>query len=120
MWGATGTPSVAGETEEADVDDRARIVVGVDGSECARAALEFALAEAGRRDAELEVVSVVAAVEARRGDPPVVGVGLLDVKSGSGPFAMYRSAAVAGIRRQAPTTGLRGDDNQRRLPAPAR
>jgi hypothetical protein len=52
-------PSVAEKIGEADMDDRARIVVGVDGSECARAALEFALAEAGRRDAELEVVSVV-------------------------------------------------------------
>jgi nucleotide-binding universal stress UspA family protein len=40
--------------------DRARIVVGVDGSACARTALEFALAEAGLRDADLEVVSVVA------------------------------------------------------------
>ena len=41
------------------MDDRARIVVGVDGSECAQAALEFALTEAARRDAELDVVSVV-------------------------------------------------------------
>jgi len=45
------------------VDDRARIVVGVDGSECARAALEFALAEAARRDAELDAVSVVPTLE---------------------------------------------------------
>ena len=45
------------------MDDRARIVVGVDGSECARAALEFALAEAARRDAELDAVSVVPTLE---------------------------------------------------------
>jgi len=45
------------------VDDRARIVAGVDGSECARAALEFALAEAARRNAELDVVSVVPTLE---------------------------------------------------------
>lgn len=45
------------------MDDRARIVVGVDGSQCARAALEFALAEAARRDAELHVVSVVPTLE---------------------------------------------------------
>jgi nucleotide-binding universal stress UspA family protein len=61
--GATGTSSVAEKIEEADVDDRARVVVGVDGSECARAALEFALAEAARRGAELEVVSVVPTLE---------------------------------------------------------
>jgi nucleotide-binding universal stress UspA family protein len=51
------------ERSEDDVDDRARIVVGVDGSECARAALEFALTEAARRDAELHVVSVVPTLE---------------------------------------------------------
>jgi nucleotide-binding universal stress UspA family protein len=45
------------------VNDRARIVVGVDGSECARAALEFALTEAARRDAELDAVSVVPTLE---------------------------------------------------------
>jgi nucleotide-binding universal stress UspA family protein len=39
--------------------DRARVVVGVDGSAGARTALEFALAEAARRDADLDVVSVV-------------------------------------------------------------
>lgn len=35
------------------MDARARVVLGVDGSECARAALEFARAEAARRVAEL-------------------------------------------------------------------
>jgi nucleotide-binding universal stress UspA family protein len=37
-------------------DGRARIVVGVDGSEFARTALEYALDEAVRRDATVEVV----------------------------------------------------------------
>jgi nucleotide-binding universal stress UspA family protein len=37
--------------------------VGVDGSACSRAALEFALADAGRRDAEIRVVSVAHAPE---------------------------------------------------------
>ena len=50
----------------------------------------------------------------------VVGIGLLDVKSGIGPFAMYRSVAVTRVRRRAPATGHSGDDNQPRPPAPAR
>ena len=50
----------------------------------------------------------------------VVGIGLLDMKSGLSPFAMYRSVTVTGVRRQAPATGRRGDDNQPRPPAPAR
>jgi len=49
----------------------------------------------------------------------VVGIGLLDVKSGLSPFAMYRSAAVVGVRRRAPVTGHSGDDDQSRPPAPA-
>lgn len=39
--------------------DPARVVVGVDGSACSRAALAFALADASRRNAEVQVVSVV-------------------------------------------------------------
>jgi hypothetical protein len=50
----------------------------------------------------------------------IIGIGLLDVKSGLGPFATYRSAAVTGVRRRAPATEHRGDDNQPRPPAPAR
>ncbi len=50
----------------------------------------------------------------------VIGIGLLDAKSGLGPFAMYRSATVTGVRRRAPATESRGDDNQPRPPAPAR
>ena len=49
----------------------------------------------------------------------IVGIGLLDLKSGLGPFAMYRSATVTGGRRRAPTPGRRGDDNQPRPPASA-
>jgi hypothetical protein len=47
----------------------------------------------------------------------IVGIGLLDLQSGLGPFAMYRSATVNGAGRQAPATGRRGDDNQPRPPA---
>jgi len=50
----------------------------------------------------------------------IIGIGLLDVKSGLGPFATYRSAAVTGVRRRAPAPEHRGDDNQPRPPAPAR
>ena len=49
----------------------------------------------------------------------VVGTGLLDMKSGLSPFAMYRSVTVAG-GRSAPATGRRGDGNQPTPPAPAR
>jgi hypothetical protein len=50
----------------------------------------------------------------------VVGIGLLDVKSGIGPFAMYRSPMVTGVGRRAPMSKRRGDDNQPNPPAPAR
>jgi hypothetical protein len=39
----------------------------------------------------------------------VVGIGLLDMKIGLSPFAMYRSVTVAGVGRSAPATGRRGD-----------
>jgi nucleotide-binding universal stress UspA family protein len=45
------------------MDERARVVVGVDGSASARRALEFALQEAARRDAVLDVVSVAVTSE---------------------------------------------------------
>jgi len=50
----------------------------------------------------------------------IVGIGLLDVKSGLSPFAMYRSAAVISARRRASAVGHGGDDNQPRPPTPAR
>jgi hypothetical protein len=49
----------------------------------------------------------------------VICIGLLDLESGLGPFAMYRSAAMTGVRRPAPATGRHGDDNRPRPPAPA-
>ena len=45
------------------MDQRSRVVVGVDGSAGARTALEFALQEAARRDAVLDVVSVAVTPE---------------------------------------------------------
>jgi hypothetical protein len=50
----------------------------------------------------------------------IVGIGLLDLKSGLSPFAMYRSATVIGVGRQAPVAGRRGDDDRPRPPAPSR
>jgi hypothetical protein len=35
----------------------------------------------------------------------IISIGLLDSKSGLGPFAMYRSGAVIGVDRQSPVTG---------------
>lgn len=49
----------------------------------------------------------------------VISIGLLDLGSGLGPFAMYRSTAMTDVRRQAPATGPRGDDDRPRPPAPA-
>ena len=49
----------------------------------------------------------------------VISIGLLDLTSGLGPFAMYRSGAAIGVSPQAPVTGRHGDDNQPRPPAPA-
>jgi hypothetical protein len=49
----------------------------------------------------------------------IIGIGLLDLKSGLGPFALSRSGPVIGVDRQAPVTGRRGDDNQPRPPASA-
>jgi hypothetical protein len=49
----------------------------------------------------------------------IIGIGLLDLRSGLGPFALYRSDAVIGVDRQTPVTGRRGDDNQPRPPASA-
>lgn len=50
----------------------------------------------------------------------IVGIGLLDRRSGLSVFAMYRSVSVTGIRRRASLTERRGDGNQPRPPAPAR
>ena len=53
----------------------------------------------------------------------VVGIGLLDRKSGLSPFAMYRSAAVTGVRRRhrrpgaAVTTTSPGHQRLRSRPA---
>jgi hypothetical protein len=49
----------------------------------------------------------------------IIGIGLLDLKSGLGPFALYRSGAVIGVDRQTPVTRRRGDDNQPRPPVSA-
>jgi hypothetical protein len=50
----------------------------------------------------------------------VIGIGLLDVRSGLNPLAKYRSATVIGVHERASAPGDRGDDNEPRPPAPAR
>ena len=47
-----------------------------------------------------------------------VGIGLLDAKSGLGPFEMYRPAAMTDFHLPAWPTGRRGDDRTT-PPAPA-
>jgi hypothetical protein len=49
-----------------------------------------------------------------------VGIGLLDLRSGLGPFAVYRSPSLTGLDLRAPVTERRGDGNQPKPPAPAR
>ena len=50
----------------------------------------------------------------------VVGIGLLDAKSGLSPFEMYRSTTVAAVGRPEPATERPGDGNQPTPPAAAR
>ncbi|MDT7581460.1 MAG: hypothetical protein QOK35_2724 [Pseudonocardiales bacterium] len=49
----------------------------------------------------------------------VVGIGLLDMKSGLSPFAMYRASTPTDLRRHPSTTGRPGDGSQSTPPAPA-
>jgi hypothetical protein len=50
----------------------------------------------------------------------IVGIGLLDLRSGLSPFATYRPPTVTGVRLRAPVTERRDDGNQPKPPAPAR
>jgi hypothetical protein len=50
----------------------------------------------------------------------IVGTGLLDLRSGLSPFAMYRSPTLTGVYLRAPARERRGDGNQPKPPAPAR
>jgi nucleotide-binding universal stress UspA family protein len=58
QWVDDATPARLGRTED-DMVESARIVVGVDLSDWSRSALEYALAEATLRKAELHVVAAV-------------------------------------------------------------
>jgi nucleotide-binding universal stress UspA family protein len=74
------------------MDERARVVVGVDGSAGARTALEFALQDAARRDAVLDVVSVAVTSEYWP-----VGIGM----ASSGVAAPTREQVVDAVQREA-------------------
>lgn len=50
----------------------------------------------------------------------IVGIGLLDGRSGLSVFAVYRSPTVTSIRRRVPVTERGGGGNQPKPPAPAR
>ena len=51
----------------------------------------------------------------------IVGIGLLDRRSGLSVFAMYRpTGGATGIRWWVPSPERRGDGNQPTPPAPAR
>ena len=71
--------------------ERARVVVGVDGSASARTALEFALGEAARRDAVLDVVTVVVTP-----DYWPVGMGM----ASSGVPALDREQILDEVRQE--------------------
>lgn len=74
------------------MDQRARVVVGVDGYAGTRTALEFALQEAARRDAVLDVVSVAVTPE----NWPV-GIGM----ASSGVAVPAREQVVDAVQREA-------------------
>jgi len=74
------------------MDERARVVVGVDGSAGARTALEFALEEAARRDAVLDVVSVAVTPEYWP-----VGIGM----ASSGAAVPAREQVTDAVQREA-------------------
>jgi hypothetical protein len=50
----------------------------------------------------------------------IVGIGVLDMRSGLSPFATFRSAGMTDLRWRPPLTERGGDGNQPRPPAPAR
>jgi hypothetical protein len=50
----------------------------------------------------------------------IVGIGLLDGRSGLPLFAMYRSTGPTDLRRQAPVSARRGEGNQPMPPTPAK
>jgi hypothetical protein len=50
----------------------------------------------------------------------IVGIGLLDGRSGLSVFAVYRSPTVIGVRRWVPVTERRAGGNEPKPPAPAR
>ena len=76
------------------MSDRARVVVGVDGSAWSRVAVEFALADAARRDAEIQVVSVVH-------DPEQwpVGIGMASLSAGTPATEQILGATEQETRR---------------------
>ncbi|MDT7555037.1 MAG: hypothetical protein QOI16_3577 [Pseudonocardiales bacterium] len=91
------------------MDERPRVVVGVDGSACARTALEFGLEEAARRDAMLDVVSVAVTPEYW-----LVGIGM----ASSGVTVPAREQVVNAVQREAEqlvadVVGERGADAAR-------
>jgi hypothetical protein len=49
----------------------------------------------------------------------IVGIGLLDGRSGLSVFAVYRSPTVAGVGRWLPMTERRAGGDQPKPPAPA-
>jgi hypothetical protein len=50
----------------------------------------------------------------------IVGIGLLDGRSGLSVFAMYRSPTARGVRQWIPLTERRDGGNQPKPPEPAR
>jgi nucleotide-binding universal stress UspA family protein len=81
---------------------QARIVVGVDGSECAGRALDFAAHAAARWDAILEVVAVF-------GIPPVAGLSLVVLDPFEDPAGQTLDAALAQVAACEPSVITKGE-----------
>jgi nucleotide-binding universal stress UspA family protein len=82
--------------------EQARIVVGVDGSECAGRALDFAAHAAARWDAILEVVAVF-------GMPPVAGLSLVVLDPFEDAAGQTMDSALAQVAACEPSVIAKGE-----------
>jgi nucleotide-binding universal stress UspA family protein len=88
-------PAQTGRSNE-EISDMSRIVVGIDGSATGEAALRFALEEARRRQADLEVVHTWSG---RRHDPLPLGSGPVYEEGLEDEARDWLESVVAGLDR---------------------
>jgi nucleotide-binding universal stress UspA family protein len=91
-----------GKDTKLEGQEQARIVVGVDGSECAGRALDFAAHAAARWDAILEVVAVF-------GIPPVAGLSLVVLDPFEDAAGQILDSAMAQVAASEPSVVAKGE-----------